>query len=157
MTAENSVWMGESLEISDHRVKKSRKMCKNADWHDLQKGNWGTLSLAKLHHFSLAWLAVVVDADWMTVWKFDLTSDLVLFLALAGSLGWHYRGNGCLVQSSRHFVDVVEGEQREYQTGEREQNESQHSTIWFEKGKKTSPQVHWLLSSSSSLLFLLFL
>lgn len=80
MTAENSVWMGwvglglsillrdvQSLEISDHRVKKSRKMCKNADWHDLQKGNWGTLSLAKLHHFSLAWLAVVVDADWMTV------------------------------------------------------------------------------------------
>lgn len=39
----------------------------------------------------------------------------VLPFALAGGLGWRYRGNGSLVQGGGHFVDVVQSEEGENQ------------------------------------------
>lgn len=53
----------------------------------------------------------------LTRCKWDPTDSSVLPFALAGSLGWRYCGNSCLVESGRDFVDVEQGEEREYQAG----------------------------------------
>lgn len=37
--------------------------------------------------------------------------SLVLPFALAASFGWCYYRNSCLVEGSRHFVDVVQGKE----------------------------------------------
>lgn len=47
--------------------------------------------------------------------KWDPTDSSVLPFALAGSFGWRYCGNGCLVESGRYFVDVVQCEEGKYQ------------------------------------------
>lgn len=44
-------------------------------------------------------------------------SGSVLPFAFAGSFGRCYRGNSGLVEGGRYFVNVVDGEEREYQTG----------------------------------------
>lgn len=41
----------------------------------------------------------------------------VLPFALAGGLGWCYCGDGSLIEGSRHFVDVVQSQEGENQTG----------------------------------------
>lgn len=41
----------------------------------------------------------------------------VLPFALAGSLCWCYCGDGGLIEGSRHFVDVVQSQEGENQTG----------------------------------------
>ena len=69
----------------------------------------------------------IMSVDWMSACQI---SGSVLPLAFAGSFGRCYRGNGCLVKSGRHFVNVVDGEEREYQTGKRERGgDSQHLQV----------------------------
>lgn len=55
--------------------------------------------------------------DRLTRCKGDPSDSSILPFALAGSLGWCYCGNSCLVEGGRYFVDVVQRKEGEYQTG----------------------------------------
>ena len=67
----------------------------------------------------------------MTGCKWDTADSSVLPFALAGSFGWRYRGNSCLVESGRDFVDVEQGEEREYQAGTERKKERESNGIKY--------------------------